>query len=265
MEYWFSGCFAGLLALLAACAAPELPPVPQYDPTALAATRYKVVLVAGDPSIKAFDNATRRLERMLAARAGVSREDLHRLSARDDELKDKTVLLATVQGVLATIEDLKPGRGQGCLVFATSHGVRGQGLRLPRGFGDHFIDPADLDRALALGCGNAPTVVIMSGCFSGIYAAPPMARDNRIVLTAAAFDRTSFGCSAGADYTYFDACLLGSLDELGVGMTWLDAMTATKQCVAAREATLGYVPSNPQSWFGQAVTGMPLPWRREGS
>jgi len=264
MEYWFSGCFAGLLALLAACSAPELPPVPHYDAATLAATRFKVALVAGDPSIVAFDNATRRLERALRTRAGVSREDIHRLSARDEVLRDKTVLLSTVQAVLATIEDLKPGPGEGCLVFATMHGVRGQGLYMPRGFGGHYLDPADLDRALVLGCGNAPTVVIMSGCFSGIYAEPPVTRDNRIVLTAAAADRTSFGCGAGNDYTYFDACLLSSLDELGVGMTWQDAISATRQCVAAREAAMHMVPSNPQSWVGEAVTGMPLPWRRRG-
>jgi len=135
-------------------------------------------------------------------------------------------------------------------------------LYMPRGFGDHFLDPAALDRALALGCGNAPTVVIMSGCFSGIYAQPPVTRDNRIVLTAAAADRTSFGCGAGNDYTYFDACLLGSLDQLGVGMTWQDAITATRHCVAARETEMHVVPSNPQSFVGPAVTGMPLPWRR---
>jgi hypothetical protein len=254
----------GFALLLAACATPSLPPVPQYDAAALAATRFKAVLVAGDPSIVAFDNATARFERALRARAGVSREDIYRLSARDEVLRDKTVLLATVQATLATIEDLKPGPGEGCLVFATMHGARGQGLYMPRGFGDHFLDPASLDRALALGCGNAPTVVIMSGCFSGIYAQPPVTRDNRIVLTAAAADRASFGCGAGNDYTYFDACLLGSLDQLGVGMTWQDAISATRQCVAAREAAMGAVPSHAQSWVGPAVTGMPLPWRRGG-
>jgi len=255
---------AGFAFLLAACATPSLPPVPQYNAAALAATRFKVVLVAGDPSIVAFDNATARFERMLRTRAGVPREDIYRLSARDDVLRDKTVLLATVQATLATIENLKPGAGEGCLVFATMHGAKGQGLYMPRGFGGHFLDPAALDQALVQGCGNMPTVVIMSGCFSGIYAEPPVPRDNRIVLTAAAADRTSFGCGAGNDFTYFDACLLGSLDNLGVGMTWQDAISATRQCVAAREAEMHVVPSNPQSSIGAAVTGMPLPWRPGG-
>jgi hypothetical protein len=255
---------AGFALLLATCVMSPLPQVPQYDAATLAATRFKVVLAAGDPSILAFDNATARLEHELRTRAGVPREDIWRLSARDDVLQDKTVLLATVQATLATIEHLKPGAGEGCLVFATAHGAQGKGLYMPRGFGGSFVGPVSLDQALVQGCGNAPTVVIMSGCFSGLYAQPPMTRGNRIVLTAASADRTSFGCGAGDEYTYFDACLLGALDQLGVGMTWQDAISATRQCVAAREAEMHDVPSNPQSWVGPAVTGMPLPWRRSG-
>ena len=68
-----------------------------------------------------------------------------------------------------------------------------------------FLDPVRLDRALAQGCGEAPTVVVLSGCYSGIFARPPMTRPNRVILTAARIDRPSFGCSIEDQFTEFDA------------------------------------------------------------
>ena len=45
-------------------------------------------------------------------------------------------------------------------------------------------------------------VVVVSACYSGGFI-EPLRDDNSIVITAAAADRTSFGCEAGRDFTYF--------------------------------------------------------------
>ena len=42
-------------------------------------------------------------------------------------------------------------------------------------------------------CGSKPSVIVMSSCFSGQFV-PALAGDNRMVITAARPDRTSFGC-----------------------------------------------------------------------
>jgi hypothetical protein len=262
MHFRFAAGFAGLLGLLAACGAPSLPPVPHYDAATLAATLFKAVLVAGDSSSAAFDEAVVRLGRDLHARAGLRDADIHRLSARDEVLRDKAVYLASVQGMLETIEDLKAGPGEGCLIFVTAPGEPGKGLSLPRGNGSRFLESERLDRSLALGCGNAPTVVILSGCYTGGYLQPPMTRDNRIILIAARAGSGSSACSVGEALSTFDQCLLDALDGLGVGMSWRDAFTATRACVETRERAQHQVTSEPQSWFGPAVSDMKLPWRR---
>jgi len=210
-----AACFAALLGLLVACGTPSLPPVPQYDAATLAATRFKAVLVAGDASSAGFDNAVVRLGRDLHSRAGLRDADIYRLSASDAVLRDKAIYLATVRGMLETIEDLKAGPGEGCLIFATAPGEPGKGLSLPRGTGSQFLEPERLDQSLAIGCGNAPTVVILSGCYTGGYLQPPMRRDNRIIVVAAAS-----GCNGGGNImSTFDQCLLDALDGLGVGAT----------------------------------------------
>jgi hypothetical protein len=161
---------------------------------------------------------------------------------------------ATRRGILTAVAALPSGDTVACFVFVTSHGIHGLGIAL--GLGHSALTPVALDAALSEGCGDTPTVVIVSGCYSGDFAAPPMARDNRIVLTAARADRPSFGCGAGRTYTVFDACLL---ENLPYGGTWHALFDAVRGCVSAEEEREDFDPSEPQGFFGAAVRDMAVP------
>ena len=103
-------------------------------------------------------------------------------------------------------------------------------------------------------CGQRPTVAIISACHSGIFlddAAP-----NRIILTAARADRTSFGCGAGFEFTYYDSCLLDDWPRSHDFRALYDAVTL---CVQDKERQMDVMPSEPQASFGNAVTSLPLP------
>ena len=248
-----------VLALLAGCAAaPELPvagtPGGVASSSGLPGIRYKAVLVAGDGELPVFDNAAEALAGYLGER-GVAAGDVQRLSARRAVVGRDGVRSATLEHVLAAVEGMKPGPGEGCLVFASSHGAIGQGLVLTAG-GVQVLRPAALDGALVRGCGDAPTAVVVSGCFTGIFAETPMARPNRFVLTAARRDRPSFGCGAGETLTFFDRCLL---EGLKAGGTWELAAVRAKGCVTGLERAKRVRPSEPQVWRGPAVADWPLP------
>ncbi len=239
-----------LLALLAlgACA-----PAQVAAPPPAAAQRWVAVLAAGDGSLPVFDNATGRMQALLE-RAGTPAANIHRLSAAPDMLAQPLLLQATRARVLSAVASLHPSPGQACLVFITSHGAPGRGVFLsPR---REFLTPADLDGALAAGCGTAPTVAIVSACYSGSFAAAPTTAANRIVLTAARADRSSFGCGAGEDLAYYDKCLLASLDARPVG--WAAAVAETERCVARLEAAEHERPSEPQSAIGAAAAALPV-------
>ena len=66
--------------------------------------------------------------------------------------------------------------------------------RLPQGaqVDQGILRPGVLANMLDRTCGKRPTVVIISACFSGVFL-PALASSNRMVLTAARPDRTSFG------------------------------------------------------------------------
>ncbi len=123
--------------------------------------------------------------------------------------------------------------GQACLVYMTSHGdERGFYLRP-----DHrLLSPATLDQALTEGCGSVPTVLIVSACHSGTFINAATRKPNRIILAAAATERTSFGCGADDDYTYYDQCFLQQLDSAS---TWAGLAQATRACVETLERRLG--------------------------
>jgi hypothetical protein len=215
--------------------------------------RYKAVLIAGDPSSPVFDHATEAMrERLLERR--VAPPDIETLSAA--VVARDGVRSASLDHVLAAIDRLRPGAGEGCLVFATSHGAFREGLVLMPSA--NFLTPAALDGALTTGCGNAPTVVIISGCYSGGFTKGPMARANRIVLTAAREDRPSFGCGTGFQYTVYDRCLLRAMD---ISATWRAAYDTIRQCVADREKAFHFRPSEPRGFFGEAVKEMSIPPR----
>jgi Peptidase C13 family len=210
---------------------------------------WQVVLAAGDDAEPVFDDATRALARRLAA-SGVPTANIHRLSASRGELR-RGIEPATVENLLRQIADLPARTGDRCLVFMTSHGEHDAGLWLARS--QRALHPEELAQSLSRGCGMVPTVVIVSGCYSGGFAAGTMAKPNRIILTAARRDRPSFGCQVERTYTVFDQCLLGALPQ---SANWQAVFSRTSRCVSRQEHARGELPSEPQAYFGRGVTDL---------
>ena len=230
-------CAIVFLAVLAMGAAPTV-------------ERWQVVLVAGDTAQPVFDNAVKAMALWLSGH-GVAEADIHRLAASASS-RDPTIEPATLDRVLGGIAALHARPGAGCFVFITSHGARGRGIYLSRQ--DEMLRPSPLARALTVGCAGVPTVVVVSGCYSGAFASA-MAAPNRIVLTAARADRPSFGCAAERTYTVYDSCLLAALPHAA---DWHAVYEETRGCVERHEHQLDALASFPQASFGAAVRHLPV-------
>lgn len=239
--------------LLVACAQ-ETPPAPgpsagaTAESSAIPANRWRAVLVAGDNNSPAFDNGVSSLRDKLAAN-GV--RDIRLYSS--DSRRVGSRQLASAANLRSA---LSSGGGEACLAFVTSHGER-EGVYLRTE--NRLLPPSSLDQALTEGCGSVPTVVIVSACHSGTFINSQTRKPNRVILTAAATDRASFGCGTGDQFTYYDRCLL---DQFDAATTWRELATATKACVETTERELGVRrPSLPQSFVGSAVADLRLPGR----
>src|SRR6266850_783482 len=125
------------------------------------AARWQAVLVAGDNAQPVFDNAVEALARWLAD-GGVPAADIHRLNASQAP-RDPAVEPASAKRILQRIAALRPGPGERCLIFITSHGQRGEGIWLAHS--EEHLRPARLAQALSAGCAQVPSVVIVSACY----------------------------------------------------------------------------------------------------
>ncbi|HYC68003.1 MAG TPA: C13 family peptidase [Brevundimonas sp.] len=191
----------------------------------------------GGRPIDAFDNARRDVTKGLIE-AGLPRESLVDYSLRPDAADPVTAAEA-----LAGVAEATSRTTRGCLLYFTSHGS-------PDGlvFGPAAtITPAAMAVLVRQWCGTRPTVVIVSACYSGVFTTA-LAAPNRMILTAARRDRTSFGCGAEETWPWFDGCIIESLPA---ATDFLALAAATRACVARKEQAAGItVPSEPQLFVG---------------
>jgi peptidase C13-like protein len=213
---------------------------------AIPAAGWRTVLVAGDNSSPAFDNGIDSLRDRFA---GMGVRNITLLSAS----QARGARLASLRAIDSS---LRAAGGEACLVYMTSHGDEsGLFLRADK----RTLGPAALDQALSAGCGERPTVLVVSACHSGTFINAQTRRPNRIIIVAAAADRTSFGCGADNDYTYYDQCFLQQLDGAS---TWRELAQATRDCIAGLERRLGVRrESRPQVFVGAAAANLRLPGR----
>jgi hypothetical protein len=211
---------------------------------------WAAVVIAGDwhahsggPS-EAFDNARRDVSKALVA-AGFSPGNIREFSVRPDRYKDPRPEKSDLTTIYTDLTGLTARAQGGCLFYLSSHGAPSGAI-----LDERILAPGVLDAILDRTCGQRPTVVVISACFSGVYV-PTLARPNRMVLTAARPDRTSFGCGESDKYPYFDTCFLASMPSTHDFTTLARSVQA---CVARMEAETGMKPpSDPQIFVGGAI------------
>ena len=191
---------------------------------------------AGRP-IQAFDNARRDLTAGFLA-AGFSRADMIDVSLRPDARPAVTANEAVRRVAQATTRAQR-----GCFLYITSHGSPTSIVFGP----DVMLTPTTLATLVRGWCGDRPTILVLSACFSGAFI-DALAGPNRMILTAARRDRASFGCGEGAVYPYFDGCVI---ERLPTSADFIALGNAVRSCVKDREDAEGLSPaSEPQIFIG---------------
>ena len=214
---------------------------------------WHAIMVSGDDSIRNFDNSRDALGELFAAK-GLAAENQHHLNSQFSLEAKPPADQATLQALALSFTQLNIRPEQdACLFYVSSHGKQGDGVYMKR-VHDGQLTPAQLNTALNWTCGTAPTVVMVSACYSGQFI-QPLHADNRIIMTAASAQRPSFGCSEAQEYTFWDGCVI---DHFERSSTWENLYANVKQCIAQKEQQLGYPASQPQAYFGKNMRGLKL-------
>ena len=160
--------------------------------------------------------------------------------------------LATTGNLEAAIEALRARMNVGedvLLVYLTSHGgpqvIAGENPPL----GTRDLTAAEL--ALVLDQAGVPnTVAVISACKSGSFV-PLIAAPDRLVITAAAADRNSFGCSDANDWTWFGQAFFDH--ALRQTRKLPEAFARAAVLVGEWETRDDEIPSRPQMAHGAEV------------
>ena len=109
------------------------------------------------------------------------------------------------------------------------------------------------DEALAEALGASGIrwrVIVISACHAGSFV-DALKNPDTIIITAAAADRTSFGCSDERDLTYFGEAFYR--DALPGAETLRAAFEIADEAISRREAAEAKRASDPQAYFGEAL------------
>jgi hypothetical protein len=112
------------------------------------------------------------------------------------------------------------------------------------------IDSKLMQRML-FGLRGKPTLLILSACYSGSFV-QPLAAPNRIILTASAKDRNSFGCNFHSDNTFFVRALLNQPTDIKKTLVQMTS-DAQKEVDRLEKAMKLSPPSLPQVSVGPMV------------
>jgi hypothetical protein len=155
-----------------------------------------------------------------------------------------------VKAIKLAERSLDPNRDV-LFVILTSHGSP-QGIAEKGGGVEGILPPKTLASLLAQSRVRQK-VLLVSACYAGVYI--PLADPDTLVITAADADHPSFGCEAGASWTYFGDAFFNKALRRATGKPEpLDRIFADAAgLVRARELSQGFEPSNPQIAGGAHV------------
>ena len=207
-----------------------------------------VVSVALD-SDPVFAREAREAGRVLASRYDAEGRTL--ILAGPDGMRDDRPhgsIDALVLGLAGIAERMD--RDEDALVlYTTSHGAP-FGLTYHYGDTGYGVLSPDRLKAVLAELGLQRRVLILSACYSGVFI-PALASPDTAITTAAAGNRTSFGCEAENDWTFYGDAMINRALRKPQGFG--DAAREAGRTIAGWEARFGLFASLPQSAIGDGA------------
>jgi hypothetical protein len=159
--------------------------------------------------------------------------------------------IANDANIAAMVNSAAAQAGPGDIVFVylSTHGSHKVLARKMGNNAPTALSSRELARKLAPLAGHQ-SVIIISACYSGSLISD-LRSPERIIITAARADRSSFGCAAGNRHTFFGAAELDAFDQPGRSLH--QVFTATREGVSRMESARQFQPSEPQVSVGAEV------------
>jgi hypothetical protein len=260
MSWPLKTCLLGLIALLGAADAPAQAPEDQRRTQAAVAKLQPqrpgvvdaYVVVAALDADPVFNREAREAGRVLASRFDAAGRTIVLAGDEGDDRGDAAGtpedLAEALTGAAAAMN-----RDEDVLVlYTTSHGSPDAGLNFrDPARGAAVIAPAKL-AAMLDQTGAKNRLIILQACFSGQFV-PVLAGPRTVVATASSSMKSSFGCSAGNDWTFFGYALINQ--AMRQPDTFVRQFRRAFVTIVGWEERLQVVSSSPQIEVGSETAG----------
>ena len=210
------------------------------------------VVVAALDTDPVFEREAREAGRVLASRFDARGRTL---VLAEDEGSDRADAPATPQrlaSALARIAALMDRKEDVLVLYTTSHGSPRAGLnfRDPTR-GASIISPAQLASMFDTP-GIKNRLIILQACFAGQFV-PALSSPSTVIATASSDMKSSFGCTAGNDWTFFGYALI----DLAMRQpdTFVRQFRRAYVNILEWEHELGIESSSPQMKVGSETAG----------
>jgi hypothetical protein len=213
---------------------------------------------AGDGSEPVFRNEVDYFDALMARRFGADHRTLPLVNSPATVNDDPLATLSNLRTAVAGIAEKMDRNEDVLMLFLTSHGSADHQLFVgmdPLALDQ--IDPQDLRAALD-DAGIRWRVVVVSACYSGGFV-DALRDSHTLVITSARSDRTSFGCGADSDITWFGKAFL--TDALNQTTDLAQAFSLASRKIREWELAQGQTPSVPQMAEGSAIATHLQAWR----
>jgi len=260
MSWPLKTCLLGLIALLGAADAPAQAPEDQRRTQAAVAKLQPqrpgvvdaYVVVAALDADPVFNREAREAGRVLASRFDAAGRTIVLAGDEGDDRGDAAGtpedLAEALTGAAAAMN-----RDEDVLVlYTTSHGSPDAGLNFrDPARGAAVIAPAKL-AAMLDQTGAKNRLIILQACFSGQFV-PVLAGPRTVVATASSSMKSSFGCSAGNDWTFFGYALINQ--AMRQPDSFIRQFRRAFVTIVGWEERLQVVSSSPQIEVGSETAG----------
>lgn len=222
-------------------------------------TNVYAIAFAGDGSEDVFRNEVEYLDRLMTTRFG---SPGHTLVLENNPATLSTYPLASwtnLETALNGLSKVMDPKEDVLLVYMATHGGSDHSLLVD-------MDPIPLDQLDVDGLADIFAkhpfrwkVVVVNACYSGGFV-PKLRGTGTLVMTSARTDRTSFGCGANSDITYFGRAWLA--DGLNATSDFVEAFGKAKAEIAAWEKKDSLEASEPQIDVGDGIEDKLAGWRK---
>ena len=207
------------------------------------------VLTVALDSDPVFAREAREAAKVLSRRYGA---DGRTITLAGPDGKSNELPKGSIRALLTTlahISSVMDGEEDVLVLYSTSHGLE-QGLAYHYGDTGYGVLSPKRFRAALTELGIERRILIISACYSGVFV-PALASDDTAILTASASNRTSFGCNAENDWTFFGDAMINN--ALRKPQSLEQASAEANRSIAEWESEARVLASLPQISIGESV------------